>query len=120
VSTRLVTWSCRACAKLCGRNVELEAEGVRRYACDEPTCGREADVVVTRSEAPIRPLNTPLQRAEWATERSRDARRILATLLPLVEEYLALHDMTIEDLPPRSPLRAAMLEARLELKKTAP
>lgn len=87
-------------------------------ACDE--CSAPIMFVLDRSEAPRRPRITPLQREQWATERSREAREILRLLVAAVEEYLPLRDITVEELPPASPLRQAVERARVELAKVSP
>ncbi len=114
---RLVTYTCPQDHRS-GRMVEDDASGVRSMGCQE--CGEVVLVRLDRTAALIRPTNTPLQRERWATERSRDARDALRALVAAVEAYLPLRDITVEELPPGSPLRVAVERARLELAKTAP
>lgn len=115
--SRLVTWECPG-GHRAGYFVDDDAAGPMTLPCEH--CGLDSSVDVTRSEAPIRPTNTPAQRAEWATQRSRAARALLADLVAGVEEYVRLQDLTVEELPAASPLRRAVLAARVELKKSAP
>lgn len=116
IPKRLVTFTCSA-GHPAGFFVEPDAEGERDIPCD--TCGRVNDRVNVGRVA-VRPMNTPLQREQWATDRSRAARAILERLVASVDAYLNLHDITIEELPAASPLRRAVLEARDELAKRAP
>lgn len=116
--TRLVTFRCPE-GHISGWQVEDDAVGIETLCCE--TCPNRIDVDVARAEPlVVRPVVTPVQRELWATERSRAARQILKVLIPAIDEYLRLQDMTVEDLPPGSPLRRAMLAARLEVLKSAP
>lgn len=114
---RLVTAKCPS-GHLNGWNVADDARGVATGTCS--TCGAALEVALERSEGPIRPTNTPLQREVWATERSRAARAILADLADAAEAYVRLQDLSVEELPASSPLRRALERARVELAKTAP
>lgn len=114
---RLVTARCTS-GHRSGWEVPMDATGASYRKCQ--TCGEEVVVLLDRSEAVIRPRNTPLQQLEWATERSREAREILRDLVAAVEGYLPLRDITVEELPPQSPLQQAVFRARLELAKSAP
>lgn len=116
-STRLVVATC-ANGHQNGWQVEQEASGVDLRACS--TCSIPVDVVLGRTERAIRPTNTALQREQWATERSREARKLLEALVVSVEDYVRLQDLTVDELPPTSPLRRAVSAARLELRKTSP
>lgn len=116
IPKRLVTFTCSA-GHPAGFFVEPDAEGERDVPCD--ACGL-VNERVNVGRAVVRPMNTPLQREQWATDRSRAAREILTRLVASVEEYVRLHDITIEELPVASPLRRAVLDARAELAKRSP
>jgi len=59
----------------------------------------------------------PQVTAEQHAERARASHEVLELLTVAIEDYLRLHDMSTEELPPASPLKHAMNAARGELAK---